>query len=240
MIGVIAGLQRELRCLGFGAHGAVTFAAAGCAERAEARAASWIAEGRVRALMSFGLCGALDPRLASGTVVVAHEIALPEGGRLACDGRWANSIAMRISGARVAPLLGTNQVVATTSEKRALFATHAAPVVDMESHGVAAAALRAGIPFVAVRAVADPAERTLPPLASGAIGDDGRVRPSRVLAGLLRRPRDAAALLALAGDARRAYDALVRAAAKALTRELVPQPAIEAPAPIAALPALVS
>ena len=218
----------------------MTFAAAGRAERAEACASGWIAEGRVRALMSFGLCGGLDPKLAPGTIVVAHEIALPEGGRVACDGRWANAIAMRISGARVAPLLGADRVAATTSEKRALFATHAAPVVDMESRGVAAAALKAGIPFVAVRAVADPAERSLPPLAAAAVGADGRVRASQVLAGLLRRPRDVAALLALAGDARRAYESLVRAGAKALMRELVPQPALEPAAPLARAPELVS
>jgi adenosylhomocysteine nucleosidase len=241
-IGVISGLKRELRCLGLGlerpAH-VVTFAAAGSSERAQARALGWVADGRVRALMSFGLCGGLDPALAPGTVLVAHQIALPEGGRMHFDSRWAHAIASRIPQARIAPLLGADTVAVTAAEKGRLFARHLVPAVDMESRGVAEAAHEAGVPFVALRAVADPADRSLPPAAVDAINAYGRLRPLRVLLGLLRRPRDLAALFALATDARRGYDALAAAKIHALMPELVPHAAAAAMASEALLPDLV-
>jgi adenosylhomocysteine nucleosidase len=228
-IGIISGLKSELRCLGFGldrpAH-LVTFAAAGSPERARARALGWAADGRLQALMSFGLCGGLDPALEPGHVVVAHRIALPEGGALDFDAGWAHAIAARIAGARVAPLLGARDVAATAAEKRALFERHAAPAIDMESRGVAEAAHEAGVPFVALRAVADPAQRTLPNVAARAIDARGRVRPFRVLLGLLARPHDLPALIALGTDARRGYEALAAAGMRALLPDLVPQRAV--------------
>jgi len=109
----------------------------------------------------------------------------------------------------------------------------------MESRGVAEAAHEAGVPFVALRAVADPADRSLPPAAVDAINAYGRLRPLRVLLGLLRRPRDLAALFALATDARRGYDALAAAKIHALMPELVPHAAAAAMASEALLPELV-
>ena len=230
-IGIISGLKSELRCLGFGldrrpAH-LVTFAAAGSPERARVRALGWAADNRVHALMSFGLCGGLDPLLAPGSVVVAHRIALPEGGTLDFDARWAHAIASRIPGARVAPLLGASDVATTAADKRALYEQHAVPAIDTESRGVAEAAREAGIPFVALRAVADPAARTLPKAVARAIDMGGRIRPLRVLLGLVARPQDLPALLALGADARRGYEALVAAGMRALLPDLVPQHATE-------------
>ena len=234
-IGIISGLTSELRCLGPGAgHPAhlVTFAAAGDPERARAQALGWAADGRIKALMSFGLCGGLDPELAPGHVVVAHRVALPEGGALDFDSRWAHAIAARIAGARVAPLLGARDVAKTAAEKRALFERHGVPAIDMESRGVAEAAHEAGVPFVALRAVADPAGRTLPKVAARAIDARGRVRPFRVLLGLMTRPHDIPALMALGGDARRGYEALAAAGMRALLPDLVPLPQ-RAAAPVA-------
>jgi nucleoside phosphorylase len=181
--------------------------------------------------MSFGLCGGLDPSIAPGTVFVAHQIVLPGGRRLHFDGRWAQAIAARIPNARIAPLLGVDAAAVTTAEKRALFARHAVPALDMESHGVAQAAHEARVPFVALRAVADPAARSLPPVAIDAINAYGRLRPLRVLLGLLRRPRDLGALFALATDAKRGYQALAAAKRSALSPDLVPHFAAAEPMP---------
>ena len=224
-IGLIAGLRSELRCLPIGRGGpahVVTFAAGGSPERARARALGWAAEGRIHALMSFGLCGGLDPQLEPGHIVVAHRIALPEGGALDFDAGWAHAIAAGIAGARVAPLLGASDVAASADHKRALFERHAVPAVDMESRGVAEAAQEAGVPFVAVRAVADPAHRSLPKSAARAVDAHGRVRAMRVILGLAARPFDVPALIALGRDARRGHDALTAAATRALLPELVP------------------
>ena len=223
-IGIISGLKRELRCLGLirPAH-TLTFAAAGSPDRAYARAQGWIANGRIRALMSFGLCGGLDPALAPGTLVAAHRIVLPEGGALDFDARWAHAIAARAGGGRVAPILGVATAAVTAAEKAALFARHGAAALDMESRGVAQAAREAGLPFVALRAVADPAGRALPQAALDGINAHGRLRPFRVLLGIAARPGDLAALVALAKEAGRGYEALAGAVKNgALSLDLLP------------------
>jgi hypothetical protein len=86
----------------------------------------------------------------------------------------------------------------------------------MESHGVGAAAAAAGLPFIVVRAVADPARRALPPAALAGIGQDGRRRPLAVLLRLALRPLDIGDVLRLAGDSRAALRSLGRVASVAL------------------------
>jgi hopanoid-associated phosphorylase len=230
-IGLVSGLKRELRCLGLRRppH-LVTFAAAGSPERACARAQGWIADKRIVALISFGLCGGLDPGLVSGALVVASEIRLPEGGAWRFDGRWADAIAARLAGARRAPILAVDSAAIAAGEKARLFARHGAPAVDMESRGVAEAAREADLPFVAIRAVADPAGRSLPRAALEGINAHGRMRPFRVLAGLLAHPGEFFQLLALAGEARRGYAALTAAAKAGATAPSLLPPAQHPPA----------
>ncbi len=82
----------------------------------------------------------------------------------------------------------------------------------MESHAVAETAAHAGLPFVVIRAVADPFDQTLPRAASNAVGSDGEVRLRAVARALLEQPGELAALLRLAGQSGRALAALRRVA----------------------------
>jgi hypothetical protein len=90
-------------------------------------------------------------------------------------------------------------LAATPADKRAL-AANGALAVDMESHGLALAASKAGIPWLSVRAVLDPLDATLPAFA--------RERRKSYLAPALRhalsRPKGAVEIARLAGLARRA------------------------------------
>ena len=65
-------------------------------------------------------------------------------------------------------------------------------------------------PFAILRAVADPAERDLPPLAANAIDSEGRVNAHAVVTGLLRSPGQIGRLGRLARDSRAAFAALER------------------------------
>ena len=80
-----------------------------------------------------------------------------------------------------------------------------------ESHGAAKAAPAAGVPFLVLRAVADPAGRDIPRAALVAMTPDGGVRIGTVIAALLRRPWELAGILRLAGDARAGMRTLERA-----------------------------
>ena len=81
----------------------------------------------------------------------------------------------------------------------------------MESDAVGRAAQRSSVPFMAIRAVADPAERAIPAWLAEAIGDGGR-RLHVVADGALANPSDVPRLLRLARDRRSALAALSRVA----------------------------
>jgi len=210
-VGVIVGVQAEARCLA--GLGVLVGCSGARPARLRAEAARLLGAG-VQGLVSFGLAGALVSELAPGELVVAEAVVLPDGRRLAVDADWRRRLVAVVGGGG-GTLAGSERLVASAAAKAALHAATGACAVDMESHVVAGAAAAAGLPFVLVRAIADPSGRAIPPSARHALGADGEVRPAAVLAGLLRRPQDLAALLRLGRDSARAFATLRRVAALA-------------------------
>jgi nucleoside phosphorylase len=121
-----------------------------------------------------------------------------------------DGLAMRAFFADVA---GVDAPVADPAAKAALHASTGAAAVDMESAVVARAAARHRLPFAILRAIADPAQRALPPAALVALRPDGGIDRAAIVAALARAPLQLPALARLALDARRAFAALVRARA---------------------------
>jgi len=162
----------------------------------------------VSALMSFGLAGGLDPALTPGMLAVPRRV-------ISAAGTWATDRALTetCGGATAEALFAGETIVATATEKAALHAQTGAAAIDLESGEVAAVAARHGLPFVVVRAICDPAGRDLPPAALAALNSAGVIGLGRVLASLLRAPRQLPLLLALARDASAARRALADFAA---------------------------
>jgi adenosylhomocysteine nucleosidase len=164
---------------------------------------------RTNCLVSFGIAGALSPSLRSGDVIVTGEV-------IGAEGRWQAeppfrdgiSALARDIGAYQGPVLATAGILATLAEKRRAWAETSALAVDLESDVVARAAADAGIPFVVVRTIADGPLRALPPAALIPLAADGTPRLGRVMASVLRRPRQLANLIGLACETRRALLAL--------------------------------
>ena len=209
MIGIVTGLRAEARCLG-GLGVAVACSGARPA-RARAEAARLIAEG-MAGLVSFGLAGGLSPTLASGDLVLADAVVLPTGERLTTNLTWRSRLSARIEAAapHQVAVAGSEHLLVTSAAKRALFAATGALAVDMESHAVAEAAHRAGLPFVVLRAIADPADQALPRAATMALGPGGEVRLLALARALVERPGELSALLRLGRQSRRALAALRR------------------------------
>jgi adenosylhomocysteine nucleosidase len=165
----------------------------------------------IRGVISFGVAGGLDPALRSGDVVVATEV-------LSGDTRWLAGLALNddlietvaLGRRRVVRgcVAGVEQVVAARSGKAALRSETGAAAVDMESHIAAAYAAEAGLPFAALRVIADPATRALPAIARSAIKPNGDIDLRKVLRGIARNPLTLRALVSTGIDFNRALKSL--------------------------------
>jgi adenosylhomocysteine nucleosidase len=222
-LAIVTGLAAEARIAR--APDVATLVGAGRADRLAADLEIAIANGAPR-LLSFGVAGALAPRMRPGDLVIAESVR--DGARrLTCDPVWRAAISDRLRGLvdngdfepgteaaiRRADIVTVDAPVADPAAKAALFAATGGAAVDMEAAIIARAAARRGLPFAVLRAIADPAHRPLPPAALVAMRADSGVDVAAILGALLREPNQLPALIRLGLDSRRAFSALVRARA---------------------------
>jgi hopanoid-associated phosphorylase len=173
-----------------------------------------LVEAGVPALVSFGLAGGLDPRLAPGTLVLADSVVLPDGNIVATDSVWRERVRMKLAPTIttvVAPVAGSDELVDDPTAKAELWTRTAAAAVDMESHIAVQAAERAGLALLVLRAIADPAAGALPPAIRRGFTPDGRLHLFAVLGSAARSPSQIPDLVRLARDARTALATLGRA-----------------------------
>ncbi len=215
LIGIVTGLPNEAALLPDDDSLIVVCDGPG-PDRARRAAERAVADG-AEALLSFGLAGGLDPALPPGHLVVANAVIGEDGTRAATDDAWRDRLVAEIGpeGVSVAALAAAAGPVVSVAEKRRLAAATGAVAVDMESLPVAAVARAAGIPFLAVRAVADPAGRAIPPSALAGLRPDGSTDVPAIVRALAARPKEVVGIVRLAGDYRRAEHRL-RNVARAL------------------------
>ena len=218
MIGVVCGLRSEAAAVraAIGDDARVRVGVSGAnAARAETIAAQFCEDG-ARAILSVGVSGGLDPDLQPGDLVVGDRVINADGAAWPSDMGLLKSIITGAHGnaANCGSLFGSDNVIAGGDEKAALYQKYGCLAVDMESHGAARAASAAGVPFLAVRAIADPAERALPPAALNAVAPDGSTRVAATLIAALRDPKQFPMLIKLGRDS--------SAAVKTLRTELRP------------------
>ncbi|MBT8471994.1 MAG: hypothetical protein KJN99_05275 [Marinicaulis sp.] len=182
------------------------------AVRAEELAQSACADG-AKAIISIGVSGGLDPSLKPGQLIIGDEILSDcKGAIFASDPFLLGALrkTQSFEDARVGRLFGADTIIVDAKEKAALFARTRAIAVDMESHGAARAAAEAKIPFVAIRAVADPADRALPKAALGAVAPDGSTLVAKTLGAAMRDPKQFPGLIRLGSDSSKAIATLKR------------------------------
>ena len=158
-------------------------------------------------LLSFGVAGGLDPALRPGDVRVARAVFANV--RLEADAAWSGRLAAAL-GTSTAFFAGSETVVGEIEAKTALGAATGAACVDMETHHVAHEALRRGIPWAALRAVTDPADRALPHAAAVGMRPDGSIDLPAILMSLAKNPAQLPGLIRAGADARAAFAALLR------------------------------
>jgi len=145
----------------------------------------------VRRVIVVGIAGGLSPALSTGRLLVARAVL--EDGRSvpAPDARWVER-ARRDTGATPALFVSRRDILCTVRAKADAYASlHDGGVaaVDLETAAFARAAAQRRLPYLALRAISDTAEESLP-LDFNALRDHtGAVDTRLVTLRALRRPR---------------------------------------------------
>jgi len=181
----------------------------GMGPAAARRAAQQLADAGVSALSVFGVAGALGEPLRNGALFCPERVLDEEGHAYPTDAEWQTRLQQQLS--RTAfpvrmngTLLTTSAPLLTAAAKLVAHQRHGALAVDMESAAVAAVARERGLPFMALRAIVDEAQDTIPPALNGSVDAWGRARPLRLMAALCAHPL-------MLGDLPRLYSRMQRA-----------------------------
>ena len=146
----------------------------------------------VNGIINTGFCGALDPTLRVGDIVVSGDAAVASG-------------APFVRG----EIFSADRVAVTAAEKRALRNRTGAVAVDMETAAVKRKAAEWGVPFICIRAVSDTAVDDLPLDFNRFRNADGNFSRTRIALAAMARPFSAMpGLLELDRNCRRASQSL--------------------------------
>lgn len=144
------------------------------------------------ALLSWGTSGALAPYLDPGAIILASSVVNADGRTRASDHAWREALACELATHHAVyegAIAESRDIVADPMGKQRLYETSGAIACDMESAAIAEVAAEHGIRFMALRAIIDDANMTLPPVALAAMDADGHLRPGGLLSAIASEPR---------------------------------------------------
>lgn len=175
-------------------------------ERALAAANAVLAELTPEVALSVGLAGGLAEGLSVGEVVIcthvdheSHRHSDAEQSIYADEGMLETAIQVAEASevpARTGTSITVDEAAWGPAEKAAHHSWKGHDIVEMESFWIAGAASKRGIPFLAVRAISDSSEETLPN--TGSVRPDGTLDMDRFLAYLEEHPDAAERLSSVA------------------------------------------
>ena len=200
-LGVVTGLRAEANWLK--QAGFMVMVGGGTPDGARVAAQALVDHG-AEALLSFGLAGGLQPGLPAGTMLIPSTVITPTETH-GCD----PGLVAFLGGETSHALLAGENIVATIADKTRLYQLYQASAIDLESGAVADIAVRNALPFAVLRAIADPAERTLPPAALVALKADGRLDLRRLMGSILSQPGQIPGLMKVGQDAKAARRSLL-------------------------------
>lgn len=154
----------ELKVVGIGGAQAGQSVASLAGRRLFAGALSEAEQG----ILLLGFSGGVDPSLAPGVLTISTSYnQFASGNSLHPDpGMWRQAVHAATGAGLLfdqGDSLTVDRPIATVLDKEAVFRRYRVGTVNMEDYAIAVAARDAGVPFLAVRAVLDPADQTLPP-----------------------------------------------------------------------------
>lgn len=150
------------------------------ANRAAAGIDEALAGFRPDAMISMGFCGALDPSLNIGDIVVGSTV-------FSGDRAFPAEPPVASAPHRTGPVCTADHIVGTAEEKKLLH-SNGMIAVEMEAAGAALRAQKLGVPFFCIKSVSDLADETLANDFNAVLRPDGHFDTINLLASSLRHP----------------------------------------------------
>jgi len=201
-IAVVTGLAFEARV----AAGLGVVTICGSAARIAEQLSDVVARG-CRGIVSFGIAGGLVPHVKPGVCIVARSI-ITDTERHHTHPEWSQRLLQLIPGALHADIAHSSVPISTAGHKQELARITGAAIVDMESGLAARVAADNKLPFAALRVVADPHDRALPPAAQIPLRHDGTPNMVAVMFSVMAQPGQIGSLIRVGRDTGRARAAL--------------------------------
>ena len=162
-------------------------------------------------VVSAGFAGALDETLRRGHILMADEVASPDGQTLAVGLKLDPQTVAATKGLHVGRLLTVAEIIRQPEECRRLAEQHRAAACDMETFAVAEACAVAGVRFLSVRIISDAVDDELPPEIENLLAQTTLAAKIGAAAGaVLKRFSAAKDLWKLREDALKASDRLAK------------------------------
>ena len=169
----------------------LTYSGAG-AENAKKAAELLVSKGATQ-LMSWGCAAALSPDLKMGDLVLADSLISQNGDEISVHPIW-HQHARNVLGSEITAykgaLIASDGIISTAQAKADLHTKTGAIALDMESGAIAKVAQHYAIPFLAIRAIADPASMDLPAAVENALNENGEVAVTRIIKSLVFNPKE--------------------------------------------------
>jgi adenosylhomocysteine nucleosidase len=154
-------------------------------------------------LISWGCAAALHGEFRSGDLVLANTCI--DADKVAIDlnnEAWLENVKNSLSKhshlrIHTGKLAESKNIVASSYDKAKIAEGTDAIALDMESVAIAKVALAHGLPFLSIRAIADPVNMDLPKAVSHALNEQGDVMVGKLLIYLLWHPAELPGLIKL-------------------------------------------
>jgi len=173
-------------------------------------------------LISIGTAGGLTRELSPGRLLLPNHVVTEDGQVFPVTSPWHTHVCQRLGehDIETGAIVSVARPVRRPRDKQLLQSATGAVAVDMESTELARIALQYSIPFLVVRAVADPLDQSLPRSAMAALTSRGDLHIAGLLGQLLRHPGEITGLIRLSANfkaACRTLDACCRTAGEQMS-----------------------
>jgi adenosylhomocysteine nucleosidase len=207
--GIVVALPEELStltserlekgCVGHLAEKILVICSGAGSENARTAAELLVTQG-ANQLISWGCAAALDLALQPGDLVLTSRCVNADGAVLNLNTYWVNHTQALLSKqllVNTGSLAESRHVVASSHDKVLIAKTTGAIALDMETAAIARVAHKHDLPFLSVRAIADPLNMDLPKAVSHALNAQGEIVMGKLLSFLLLHPSELPGLIKL-------------------------------------------